>query len=253
MTLANFNNNFNWQLRMLKEAADCCGITPDIPQPPLPPLCFWYLQPGDIYGTSWFPFVQQYELDGVLGDANWPAYFASTNWPIDPAIATGRYYRDVSYPGFTEAVDPYWVYVMSRVQPQSVTGIDNFGFPIDCNVYPTWCNWTAVCEPTCYRSVIIDNGDYRNIFFTGWQTSEIGPYVLPGYTIMDPNLPLLMTAELQRFYGPAAAITIDNPNPDEYVVTVVNVYTNGGFFNLTGYGSPFGGGAWAEPIFPGTC
>ena len=39
MTLANFNSNFNWQYRMLKEAAECCGIVPDLPPPT---ACYCY-------------------------------------------------------------------------------------------------------------------------------------------------------------------------------------------------------------------
>lgn len=39
MTLANFNTNFNWQLRALKQAADCCGIVPYVP--PVP-SCYCY-------------------------------------------------------------------------------------------------------------------------------------------------------------------------------------------------------------------
>lgn len=37
MTLANFNSNFNWQYRMLKEAADCCAIIPSSVTP-----CYCY-------------------------------------------------------------------------------------------------------------------------------------------------------------------------------------------------------------------
>lgn len=34
MTLANFNSNFNWQLRALQKAAGCCGIVPNLPPGP---------------------------------------------------------------------------------------------------------------------------------------------------------------------------------------------------------------------------
>lgn len=39
MTLANFNSNFNWQLKVLQQAVDCCGIIPNLP-PSTPCYCY---------------------------------------------------------------------------------------------------------------------------------------------------------------------------------------------------------------------
>lgn len=72
MTLANFNSNFNWQLRMLKEAADCCGIVP--PPPPPVPKCLWLGNAnngGDTLSfenpiTTW---AGDYYFNGVNGQA----------------------------------------------------------------------------------------------------------------------------------------------------------------------------------------
>lgn len=69
MTLANFNSNFNWQLRALQQAAGCCGIVPNLP-PPTPCYCY---EITSITGTCTIEYI---DCDGnpqtTITDKNYP-------------------------------------------------------------------------------------------------------------------------------------------------------------------------------------
>lgn len=62
MTLANFNSNFNWQYRMLKQAAECCGVVPELG--PSPPACLCYDLIGPEQGSAVFSFKTCDGIDG---------------------------------------------------------------------------------------------------------------------------------------------------------------------------------------------
>ena len=71
MTLANFNSNFNWQLRALQQAAGCCGIVPNLP-PPTPCYCY---EITSITGTCTIEYI---DCDGnpqtTITDKTYPVH-----------------------------------------------------------------------------------------------------------------------------------------------------------------------------------
>ena len=85
MTLANFNSNFNWQLRALQQAAECCGIVPDLPPgPPPSENCWCGIFEYSMYGTELD--VKSIIINGGTSvvysypnifDPAWPASFAT--------------------------------------------------------------------------------------------------------------------------------------------------------------------------------
>ena len=135
MTLANFNSNFNWQLRMLKEAAECCGI---VPPPPPPPLCdnFRYATVSSVFGASLYNFTG-WTIDGLDFNSNYVAVAASKG------CSTNNPVTNLAEPFFGQEVI-LWYY--GTVDPV-FTVLDDIGNPIALN-------WKTICTKTCYETQI---------------------------------------------------------------------------------------------------
>jgi len=88
MTLANFNSNFNWQLRALKQATECCGVVPNLPPTPPPAQNCWCgtfvytkagISPVDIkeVGINGQPPVVPLLFPNNIFDPSFPTVFAT--------------------------------------------------------------------------------------------------------------------------------------------------------------------------------
>ena len=132
MTLANFNSNFNWQLRMLKEAADCCGIIPPIP----PPVskCLW-LGNADI-GDSWIGFENP--------SASW-----SGEYYINGVNGQAAYQSDLGVFSYTDQLTPSTFFVWSLEDGGSApTGWTYNGGTQQLNWTTSYCDTSKSCFET---------------------------------------------------------------------------------------------------------
>jgi hypothetical protein len=226
MTLANFNSNFNWQLRALKQAAECCGIIPDN-VPPLPPVdCYWYVQVNDVYCSGFSFLSQEWELNGLPFSGGW------NNLMIAPPYGTvggGLLVLDPLTPcGFFSSYSSYYMWTIlpsTTLTLPALTGFDSLGNPVSYNMLG------PICGTKCYE------GTFRSVFGStivyGMNTAEFN---ISNYSIFidltDPGASVNFTAMLVSYYGPGASGTVTIVGPDEYTLTINNINSLGTFVNI---------------------
>jgi hypothetical protein len=175
-------------------------------------------------------------LDGVDGPGNWGSYFASTNWPVDPA--NGHQFSSIlNYPDPSGSVDCYWAYTFQRSTPQSVTGVDNFGNPVVCDNFPKWCNWTRICQSSCFAIYGFDSTDISmsDGKINGMYAGEWSIAFLP-IAFNDPSVNTFLTSQVQQFYGSGASITVTETSPGIFDIIAQGIYTEYPQFSLTSSG-----------------
>lgn len=225
MTLANFNSNFNWQLRALQQAAECCGIIPDN-VPPLPPVdCYFY---GKLHDPSCFNFFSlsgDWDLNGVFYTTGlWPTLMQ--NPPYGTTGNAVQYGDPLSGCGSSQASDYYfWTVVPSTVLTlPPLTGTDpNTLLPVSVTMLGPIC--TQKCYEGTFRSV------FGSIYLIGLNTAEINaPEYSMSVDLTQPTASLDLTNQLRQFYpSPPLNATVTIVGPDEYTIRIDGVYSLGTF------------------------
>ena len=224
MTLANFNSNFNWQYRMLKEAADCCGIVPDLPPAPPPPIvdCYWYATVHDPNCIGFGTFAFDWTLNGEpVWTGLWPSLMQ--NPPYGSAGSALQYTDNLSGCGAYAYSDYYfWTVVPSTVLTlPDLTGNDSNGNPVTVKMLG------PVCATKCYE------GSFRStlgsIFAIGFNTAEVNA---TDFSIVvdltDPGASASFTTQLGQFYpSPPLNVIVTVLAPDEYNIRIDGLYSTG--------------------------
>lgn len=226
MTLANFNSNFNWQLRMLKEAADCCGIIPDVPPTPPPPVvdCYWY---GKLHDPNCFsfgaPFGGDWDLNGVgYTSGSWPTLMQN---PPYGTVGNAMQYTDpLSGCGSFASSDFYfWTVVPSTVLTlPPLTGTDPTTLsPVSVTMLG------PICTTKCYEGTFrVGTGSVNMIGFLSAEinASEYSMFV----DLTDPGASLNLTTEIGRYYPSLPlSVTVTIVGPDEYTIRIDGLYSLG--------------------------
>jgi len=223
MTLANFNSNFNWQLRMLKEAAECCGIVPDLPPAPPPPLgdCYWYVQVNDPYCIGFGFQSQDWELNGLPFPVGWnnlmiaPPYGTVGNGVLmsDPLTVCGPFNFSSYY---------MWTIVPSTTLTlPALTGFDSLGTPI------TYFMNGGICDRKCYQGTVSLGKTGSPIVF-GINTAELNA---SDYSILvdltSPTVDTDFTAALGQYYpSPPMTVTVTGgPLPGDINIRIDGLYS----------------------------
>lgn len=225
MTLANFKSNFNWQYRMLKEAAECCGIVPDLPPAPPPPVadCYWYTKVHDNTCSFFNPVSATWTLNGVDVFSGWQSIMQ--NPPYGTVGNAIQYGDPLSGCGSGNLSDFYlWTVVPSTVPVLPIlTGNDSNGNLVN---YPML---GPICGRKCYE------GSFRSSFGStivwGFNTAEVnapGNYSL-FVDLTDPGVDSAFAAQLGQYYpSPPLSVTVTVLGPDEYNIRIDGVYSLGG-------------------------
>lgn len=228
MTLANFNSNFNFQLRALQQAAECCGIVPDLPPEPPPPVtdCYWYVQVNDPYCTGFSPFPQEWELNGLPYSNVWsnlmiaPPYGTNgggTNF-ADPLVGCGSFNYSSYY---------MWTMVPSTtLSLPALNGFDSFGNPI------TYFMNGPICSTKCYE------GSFSSLFGSsivyGINTGELNA---SDYSIFvdltSPSASSDFASQLRIYYPlPPLNVSVRVNAPNDYTIRIDGLYSLGAVVNV---------------------
>ena len=218
MTLANFNSNFNWQLRMLKEAADCCGIVPDLPPAPVVD-CYWYTKVHDNSCSFFNDVFAAWDLNGQP-TFNWSSLMV--NPPYGTTGYAIQYSDNSSGCGFSSYADFYlWTVVPSTISslPQ-LTGIDSFGNPVFYNMFG------PICTPKCYVGTLFSSTGTSII--NAFNTAELN---VTDYSIfidlLDPAVNFNFTNQLASFYpAPPLSVEVTVVAPNEYSIKITGLYSS---------------------------
>jgi hypothetical protein len=221
MTLANFNSNFNWQLRALQRAAECC--TTEI-GPVSTEKCYFYGKVNDPYCASFSALAQEWDLNGS------PPY-AWSGLMINPPYGTeGNAYQ------FTEPGNPcgsysyssfyFWTMLPSYEVAPPLTGFDSYGVPITVSMLG------PICGTKCYEGMF--NLPFSP-FAYGFNTPEISTtdYSI-SVDLSSPTASTDLTNQL-RFYYPApltATVLYNTLGFGEVIIRIDGVYSTGGTFNI---------------------
>lgn len=224
MTLANFNSNFNWQLRMLKEAAECCGIVPDLPPTP-PPVgdCYWYGKLHDASCLGFFSFSGDWDLNGVFYTTGlWPTLMQ--NPPYGTAGNAVQYTDPLSGCGSFANSDYYfWTVVPNTVLTlPPLTGTDpNTSLPVSVTMLG------PICTPKCYEGTF--RSGLGSFYLIGFNTAEINaPEYSTNVDLTSPSASSDLTAALRTYYpSPPLNATVTVVGPDEYIIRIDGVYSLG--------------------------
>jgi hypothetical protein len=217
MTLANFNSNFNWQLRALQRAADCCTTV-------IGPVsdCYYYVQVNDIYCLSFSAQTQEWELNGLPFFGNWynlmvnPPYgpIGGATYTIDPLTGCGPFNASSFY---------FWTF--AAAPPPPLIGADSLGNPV------SYFFNGPICGKKCYEGTIRSN--FGSSIVYGMNTAEFN---ISDYTIfvdlLDPAVDVNFTNALSIYYGPGASGSVVVVGPDEYTLTIRDINSLGTQVNI---------------------
>jgi hypothetical protein len=202
MTLANFNSNFNWQLRALQQAAGCCGY---LNNNVVINDCYNYFifsNPDGFFGWT---------IDGLslisdnVGDVVMPSYGGFGNVWIDGG---GRETCIIGY------IDP--------TAPPTPVILDDLGNPVPIV-------WTPCCSPLACLEVHIPILETPLPALLTGVDGYIITWILNGGLNFDPgDSSSVYSIEnvLKRLYGPQFEVDVV-AGPTSYTVYFRNVYVCG--------------------------
>ena len=221
MTLANFKSNFNFQLRALQQATECCGIVPDN-VPPAPAVdCYFYTF---LYDPACFSFnitTTDWVLNGFTFDMGWnnimvlPPYGTIGNGQayVDPSSGCGAFNYSSYY---------LWTVVPSTTLTlPPLVGNDSNGNPVS---YPML---GPICDRKCYE------GSFRSglgsTIIYGINTAEL--YATDYSFFVDLSSPTASSDfvnQLGIFYPvtPIGVNIIENA-PGDYTIRIDGLYSLG--------------------------
>ena len=228
MTLANFNSNFNFQLRALQQAAECCGIVPDLPPAPPPPVvdCYWFGKLHDGTCTQFNSFPVIWTLNGVDVFSGWNTLM--TNPPYGTVGNAVRYTDNLAGCGPSSNSEYYfWTVVPSTTLTlSSLIGNDGNGDPITVDMIG------PICTPKCYE------GTFRSAFGStivyGINTGEVNATEYSLFIdLSDPNVDINFAVALGQYYpSPPMTVTVTVVGPDEYTIRIDGLYSLGTQVNV---------------------
>lgn len=221
MTLANFKSNFNWQYRMLKDAAECCGIVPDLPPPPPAPSCFNYICLGDFYNNSFFDGFQPWELTNSVSGTHYAYNFPDWNFMmLNPPYGGGFVFANDPF-FLTSANSIAWMWVIQSGTPEDLTGLDAYG-----NDITGFLSWRKECTPKCFQGEIDITGS-PYVDYVGIISEFILRQPFQGLDFTDPILSTSsLTSILQAFFGPAAYAVVTDLGSNIRSIQIYNIYTS---------------------------
>jgi hypothetical protein len=223
MTLANFNSNFNWQLRALQQAAECCGIVPDLPPGPPPPVtdCYWYVQVNDPYCIGFGFQSQDWSLNGLDYPSGW---FSLMTAPPYGTTGNGMSFDDplAGCGSFTFSSYYMWTVVPpTTLTLPALTGFDSLGNPV------TYFMNGGICGTKCYE------GSFRSVFGSiyvyGIITAELNASTYSIFVdLTSPTASADFTTELGKFYpAPPLNVTVTINGLDDYTIRIDGLYSLG--------------------------
>ena len=223
MTLANFKSNFNWQYRMLKEAAECCGIVPDLPPGPPPPVvdCYWYTRVHDDNCIAFSPSITDWTINGVIAFGGWELIMQ--NAPYGTTGNAIQYTDPLSGCGsFASSDYHFWTVVPASVTSlPDLTGNDSNGNPVSFSMVG------PICDRKCYE------GSFRSPFGStnviGLTTTELNA---PEFSIFvdltSPTANTDLATQIGLFYpSPPLTTTVTVDGPDQYTIRIDGLYSIG--------------------------
>lgn len=219
MTLANFNSNFNWQLRMLKEAAECCGIVPVVPPPRT--CCYYAVFTADGKYTIYNPQTLGYEIldaDTVNG--------------IMPFL--GGFGNVLSNDVLSVTTTCTLGFILTEGDPIPTVDIR------DGALNPVVLNWVPYCNERCY-TITVPMSDskvvqiFTNVEGYTIQTFPVVSGVQPSpLELSDPaSVASYGGSILTSLYGPQTVLFLENDGVN-YTVRISNIYTAGPPSLITG-------------------
>ncbi len=131
MTLANFNSNFNFQLRALQQAAECCGIVPSVPVPPVPD-CLYYSEFFDSSG-------------GCFSSGFWDFEGCLTDFTCFSSLYPNGYYVQDAAPIMFDGCSHLVVLSQNNTTPPDINYTNGLGFP-------AVQGWTPLCKFGCVQT-----------------------------------------------------------------------------------------------------
>ncbi len=223
MTLANFNSNFNWQLRALQQAAECCGIVPDLPPAPPPPVtdCYWFGKLHDGTCTGFLSFSADWTLNGIPVFAGWATLMQN---PPYGTVGNAIQYTDnlTGCGSFSNSDYYFWTVVPSTTLAlPSLIGNDSNGDPLTVDMTG------PICDRNCYEGVVSLGKTGSTIVF-GINTAELNA---TDYSIfVDLNSPTVDTdfaAALGQYYpSPPMTVTVTGgPLPTDRNIRIDGLYS----------------------------
>jgi hypothetical protein len=221
MTLANFKSNFNWQYRMLKEAADCCGIVPDLPPTPPPPVvdCYWYAKVHDTSCLQFNPNIASWTLNGVDVFSSWSTLMY--NSPYGTIGNAQQYTDNLSGCGpFSFSEYHLWTVVPSTVLSlPPLVGNDSDNNPVSYSMLG------PICASKCYEGTF--RSGLGSFIVYGINTAEFNATDFSFYVdLSDPGVNSAFTTELGRYYpSPPLNVTVTIIGPDEYTIRIDGLYS----------------------------
>ena len=224
MTLANFNSNFNFQLRALQQAAECCGIVPDLP--PTPPLvfdCYFYTFITDPTCTAFNIVAVEWELNSIPFSFGWYNLMIASPYGT---VGNGYQYTD-PLNGCGAGVFNNSSYYMWTVVPSTtltlppLVGNDSNGNPVS---YPML---GPICDRKCYE------GSFRSglgsTIIYGINTAEVNAGEYSFYVDLSlPSANLDFVNALGQFYpSTPIGVTITENAPGDYTIRIDGLYSLG--------------------------
>lgn len=219
MTLANFNSNFNWQLRALKQAAECCGIVPDNVPPPPVTDCYWFGKLHDGTCTGFLSFSADWTLNGTPVFAGWATLMQ--NPPYGTVGNAIQYTDNLTGCGpFSNSDYYFWTVVPSTTLAlPSLIGNDSSGNPLTVDMTG------PICDRKCYQGIVTLAAS--SIVF-GINTAELNA---SDYSIfVDLNSPTVDTdfaAALGQYYpSPPMTVTVfTGAFPTDRIIRIDGLYS----------------------------
>lgn len=217
MTLANFNSNFNWQLRALQQAAECCGIVPDLP--PASQNCYFYTFFSDPNCAYFNSISTDWVLNGFTFLMGWPNLMVT---PPYGSTGNGVSYIDFSSGCGSFNASSYYMWTMvptTTLTLPPLVGNDSNGNPVS---YPML---GPICGTKCYEGSLIS--------FTGTTyvysivTAEVNASAYSIFVdLSSPTASDDFVNQLSIFY-PAASITVNIVvnAPNDYTIRINNLYS----------------------------
>lgn len=223
MTLANFNSNFNFQLRALQQAAECCGIVPDLPPAPPPPVvdCYWFGKLHDGTCTQFNSFPVIWTLNGVEVFSGWNTLM--TNPPYGTVGNAVQYTDNLAGCGPSSNSEYYfWTVVPSTTLTlPSLIGNDGNGDPITVDMVG------PICDRKCYEGVV-SLGKAGSPIVNGINTAEVNA---TDYSIivdlLDPNVDINFAVALGQYYpSPPMTVTVTSgPLVGDFNIRIDGLYS----------------------------
>ena len=224
MTLANFNSNFNWQLRMLKEAAECCGIIPDNP-PPLPPVdCYWFGKIHDPNCFSFNPIGTDWLLNGIQPFA-WNGLMQNTPYGT---VGNAMQYTDPFSGCSSFAYSDYYFWTMvpsSVLTLPDLTGNDSNGNPALVTMFQ------GACATKCYEGTLTSLFGSTIIYRIETVEFNAGEYSFI-VDLADPAVNTNFTLSLGAYYPPTLNVTVTVVAPNQYTIRIDGLYSAGSQVNV---------------------